>query len=64
MHIKVWREFTIRLLITGLELKDWIDEECEMNFLQQSVKEIEEQLENESTSGDNTRWRVPIKLTN
>lgn len=40
------------------QLKEWIDEEYEINFYQHGIKEIEDQLENESTSGDDSYFVI------
>ncbi|MCD4664286.1 MAG: helix-turn-helix domain-containing protein [Bacteroidales bacterium] len=57
-NIYTWKKFVLALLIAGLEIKDWIDQEYEINFMQQNIKEIEDQLENESPSDDNSFYEI------
>ena len=57
-YISTWKEFLFGILILGLELKEWVNQEYEINYLQQLIKDIENQLENKDTSGDNIFFRI------
>ena len=57
-YISVWKEFLGGIFIVGVEIKEWIDEEYEINFLEQIIKDIENQLENKDTSADNIFYRI------
>jgi excisionase family DNA binding protein len=57
-RISFWKEFFLVILKAETQLKEWIDEEYEINFYQHAIKEIEDQLENESTSGDDSYFVI------
>jgi excisionase family DNA binding protein len=57
-HISIWKEFTLGILIAMVEVKEWIDQEYEISFLEESVKDIENQLENKDHSAENIFYRL------